>query len=433
MFSRLGKMMVGMMIVVAMMMPMTAMAQEYTHIAVSPSDYVDTTPRVYGGYITWVRGVDLDNDGVLIGGGDWKEPTWIMVQETGSGRAWNITPAYEVGVFRQLPDMYYHAESPDIYNGQVIYDYAYADDSWDVYMGMYNISRNQTWENVPTPHSNNWCSGHEHRIFDDWIISSHGLGASKYAYLYNYKTQVARTLENTVQTGNYALTDEYAVWTTFNGADYDIHVYDIAKDKEVTIDFADNGVAKVTSGTIYDQKIGIRSLEVSPSSWDSFVLDMGDWNWTAITDGSTFGWTTVNSGMSVDMPNDIIAINTNSTIDTGCPYIWDDMAYYFVNGTSNDIWAFDMDNNRTTYVTTTGSTSIIYDVYNDKVVWYDNINSVTRYGDYRDNWDIYRTQTATESITNTVYGITPLILIMIVVGGLIGALTLLTTGRGGML
>ncbi len=401
---------------------LSVLALQFDETPVTTSTYVDTDAQVWGTNIVWRRGVDLDMDGLI----SYKEPSWIMLKSVATDEEWTISEDYSAGL-RLAPDLYYHAESPSINGNHIIYHNMYADDSWEVHMNMYNISTTETWDFVPfSTTSNSWCSGMEAEIYGDWIMYSHW-GSTKSLYIYNFETGEGRTLELTVNTGGFSMTNDYMVYTEFLTAPTtsQIYVYNIGTMKTIGLNYADKGAVQIRSGyqCIYGDMLGLRLLDASPSSWNTYLLDMSGWNWTAIIDAESYNWAYVDTTRNINIQDNTIVVDIDSTYDSFTPLIWENYVFYIKKtGTIDyDIVYYNIAKNETEIIVETPYNSQVTDIYIDKLVWQDTRNSFTQNGDLTDNWDIYRMVTDVESIGSSLSNVVPLILIMLVSMSIIGA------------
>jgi len=319
-------------------------AEKVTIKSISPSPYYDSQPKVWGDYIVWRRAINQNNNGYI----ELKEPSWIMVHNLESGETWNITPAdteMNGGVF-------YHAQSPDISDGKVLYEAQTGLNSSDTKLFIHNISEDKTWELpiLSTEHAH----GHLHCIYGNWVAYTNIQNGSRQAYLYNYQDRIYRTIlgvNDDNSTYGMVMSKSNIVLTVKNesGA-YGIWIYSIGSGKIETIEIEGARIMLATS--THGNKVGIISRDYNSTDWRTHMYVIGG----AISD----------------------YYNSNGIL------LWDTQVALY-DGQSIQFLQSDSDE----WIPIYGKNPRLGDIYRNTVVWSDNENSEALYGDARDDYDIY--------------------------------------------
>jgi hypothetical protein len=322
--------------------------------SISPSPYYDSRPCVWDNYVVWRRAVNQNNNEYI----ELKEPSWIMVYNIKTNKAYNITPiltfVYE--------NKYHHAESPDIYKDKIIYEAQVSGNSSDTKLFIYDISTKKTVE-VPLLSSKN-AHGHLHLIYDTWIAYTDKMDGRRQAYLYNYESGIYRTILGVVERYSvYGMTmNSKSIILTVTGLEnkHEIWKYDIESTRMDKL-LINNTNAMATS--IYDNTVGVVQLNENETAWDTYLYD-------SLTGNST-----------------LINNNTDAIIMSSTEIVYE---------SNNTLFVIEKDGTNMTEIPSY-SIQHIGDIYENTLVWIENSNSNMSYNDARDNFDIYiRTVITTE-------------------------------------
>ena len=375
-------------IILIMMLQLASMpviAQEIAIQSIDPSPYYDSKPCIHGNYIVWRRAVNQNNNQYI----ELKEPSWIMVYDIQNGKSWNIT---EENTLMASSNIYYHAQSPEIYGDKIIYEKQCSDNSWDTKLFMYNISNGQTWQ-IPLK-STDYSHGHIHLIYGDWIAYTHSENDKKQAYLINYRDWSYRTIigkgENYSVYGMVMWDTNIVISALNNSGGMELLRYNIMTTEREPI-MVNRNYSRITATSIYERKVGINVYE---------------------SDGNTSHWRTYVMNLDTDyldqFKSDIYGI-----------MLWEDKIIYEESG---NIHIY-VEGTATTTISSIGK-QYLGDVYQDDIVWMDNSNSETNYGDPRDDLDIFLRKeiTPTDMVWDNRYFIVILI---------IGVSLLILFGRSG--
>ena len=325
-------------------------AQEITLKAVDPSPYYDSKPCTNGDYIVWRRAIN-QNDNEYI---ELREPSWIMVYNMRSGESWNIT---EKNKLMGNPNIYYHAESPEIHGNKIIYERQRSPNSYDTGLFMYNISSNETWE-VPL-RSTSHAHGHHHLIEGDWIAYTHKESNKRQAYLLNYEDGNYRTIigknEGYSVFGMVMWGNSVVITALNNSGGFEILTYNINSTVRSNIEIGGN-YSKAIATTIYENQVGICIKEGSDNQtqWNAYIYNM----------------------------------------DTGVLGVFKDNVYGLLIDESRIIYQVGDE----IHIAEAGKETVIIrsigrqymgDVCDNAVVWMDNSNAEGDYGDARDDFDVF--------------------------------------------
>lgn len=365
-------------------------AQEIIIKSVDPSPYYDSKPCIWGNYIVWRRAINQNNNEFI----ELREPSWIMVHNIDSGSTWNIT---KVNTLMGNPNVYYHAESPEIHDGKIIYEAQGSGNSWDTRLYMYNISSKKTWE-IPLK-STDYAHGHLHLIHDDWIAYTHKENGKRQAYILNYEDGNYRTIlgknENYSVYGMVMWDDNVVITALNNSGGYEILCYDISTTIRKNIEI-DGNYSKAIATTIYQDQVGINILEMgdNQTQWNAYTYNLQSSNLVKFQDG-IYGL-----------------------------LIWNNQIAYEEDG---DIHIHEAGQET---IITSIRRQYLGDIYNNAVVWMDNSNSEGNYGDARDDLDVFVRKQVTyqEVISKNLIFI--LIIIALIV---IGILASRSGGKEGMI
>lgn len=360
-------------------------AQEIVIKSVDPSPYYDSKPCIWGKYIVWRRAINQNNNEFI----ELREPSWIMVHNIDSRKTWNIT---EENKLMGNPNVYYHAESPEIYKGKIIYEAQGSGNSGDTRLYMHNLTGNKTWE-IPL-RSTDYAHGHLHLIHGDWIAYTHKENDKRQAYLLNYKDGNYRTIlgknENYSVYGMVMWDDNVVITALNNSGGFEILNYNIATTERTTVNISVN-YSKVIATTIYENKVGINVLEIEGNNtqWNAYTYDLQSGNLVKFLEG-VYGL-----------------------------LIWDNQFSYQEAG---DIHIHE--GGEEIIITSVGR-QYLGDIYNNAVVWMDSSNSEGNHGDARDDLNVFVRKQVTyqEVISKNMIFILILIGVIVVIG-------LLARGRG---
>lgn len=374
------------MMIIAMMFFATfpATAQEIIITSVDPSPYYDSKPCIYGNYVVWRRAINQNNNEYI----ELREPSWIMVHDIHKGITWNITA---VNTLMTDPNIYYHAQSPDIYDGKIIYEAQGSGNSWDTRLYMYNISSKETWE-IPLK-STSYAHGHHHIIDGNWIAYTHKENDKRQAYLLNYKDGNYRTIvgknENYSVYGMVMWKNTIVITALNNTGGYELLTYDIRSTIRKNIHISSNrNYSKIIATTMYEDEIGISIYETvdNKSQWNAYTYD--------IPNGSLYKF--------MDGINGFL--------------MWDTKMFYEKDG---DIHIYESE--KETIIISSFGSQTLGDIYHNEVVWLDNSNG---------DWDVFlRNEVTYQEI---VWDNMILIVIIIAVIG-VGLLLSKNSGKEGMI
>jgi len=402
------KTVVTMLIVASLvLMPVLAvLALQSDSVPVDVSPYNDTNAQVWGNYIVWRR---FNNDDEYNQYADWgDEPSWIMVHNIVTGETWNITPANVMNEH----ESYEWAESPSIWNGHIIYEYTVGGDSNEQKVFMYNISTGETWD-VPIPIS--YQAGQLCRIHGDWIMTTDYDDGRRQLYLYNYVTTEFKTLISDAQpetTGDVTAYGDFYIFDRYNPSTlvHQICIFNVSSYQMLFLDATDVGINNLRLADCYEEKLLIFALEVTPtSSWNEYIYDFSSVDWTSFGATTIYYWNT-------HIYANLIPIDRDFTTDAQGGAIWGEWVVYadypgIVGSVSPNVRAVNYVSNTTMNLTYNVYFQYPTDMYLDKVVFMDNKNSDTNYGDQRDDFDVYRLTTDVEAMSSSIWALLPLIMV----------------------
>jgi len=346
--------------------------------SIDPSPYYDSNPRINNNYIVWRRAVNQNNNEYI----ELKEPSWIMVYDIEKGKTWNIT---DMNTILGGSNIFSHAQSPEIYGDKIIYEKQGSANSWDTRLCMYNISSKKTWE-IPL-RSTTKAHGHFHQIYNDWIAYTHIENGKRQAYLLNYENWNYRTIIS--KNDNYSvygmvMHGNYVVITALNETnDFEILIYNIQSGLRESINLIRN-YSKIIATSISGDRIALNLLETNGNNtqWNTYIYNINSQSLFKHID-NTYGLMIYGDNTAYQMGNNIYYSGTNITV-----------------------------------IQSIGSQRL-GDIHGNEIVWTDNSNGESQYGDARDDWDIFfREQvTPTEMIsTNMIFII--IIVILVIIGGI---------------
>jgi len=349
------------------------LSDEITISSIDPSRYYDSKPCIWGDYVVWRRAINQNGNSVI----ELSEPSWIMLHNYNTGKTLNITAEnkqFEEGI-------YYHAQSPDIWNGKIIYEAQGSANSYDTRLYMYNITSKDTWE-IPLK-SSEYSHGHLHLIYNDWIVYTNIENDKRQAYLYNYVDGIYRTIvgkgENYTVYG-LAMDSKNIVISCLNETNvYSIKIYNIFTTITESVNYTGN-YSKIIGTSVYNGNVAISVYE--ENQWNTYLYNINQREF-AVKYENTYGM-----------------------------LIWDNNVVYKSN---NTIYFETLDNKTAIPL---GNNQYIGDIYGDVIVWMSNENSGVFTGDARDDFDIYiRTVLPSEDIikSNLVFLIIIGIIIVVIV------------------
>jgi hypothetical protein len=409
----------------------------------------DYGAKVYGNYIVWTRAVDLNRNGAVYGDGsyvyniaDRNEPSWIMLHNTNNESSTiAITPTIDddengvadVRTGSGITATYFHAQTPNICEKQVIYVVNYGNYNKNYYyrIDMYNISFSETWT---LPLSYKAIPPFTPAFYGDYIIFGEsywdGVHSNILPYLYNwvnadYAGYLRPLYPNLKWIGyNYILTEDYAISTGYDNTapsvEY-IMLYKFAIGSEKTISITESSpITSFYADSMYEELIGITTYTAA-TGYDTHIVDFSFVNWSLI---STVTW---------DETEEYRTTVANTTQDERNIFVWDNYVCYNSNTPGYDdynIYTYSISKHTTQTITASSYPHIICDFKGDKIVYSSNAGSYTQYGDARDDFDIYRTQTELESVGDVIWAAAPFILTIMVMGVIFGALKMFGDSSG---
>jgi len=330
---------------------------------------------VWGNYVTWRRAVNQNENKCI----ELSEPSWIMVHNLESGKTWNISR--KLTIIRDT--IYYHAEAPAIWNGKIIYESQINGNSTDTKLFMYNISSKNTWQ-IPIRSSEN-AHGHLHGIYDNWIVYTDIQNSKRQAYLYNYNDGTYRTIVSKsdpysvygfVMNGNYVILTIIDTKSQFN-----LWIYNLNTANINVVNCSNINCSQIIATSIYGNRVGVTALVQSENltHWQTYTL-------------------TPSTGELRQEQKDAHGL-----------LIWDEQEVYEVG---QDIHILNTETNNVTVLSS--KTQRLGDIYGNTLVWTDNSNSLTLYGDARDDFDVYvRTVITTEQVViDSMYIIIPVVVLI---------------------
>ncbi|MCK4545049.1 hypothetical protein KAU43_05880 [candidate division WOR-3 bacterium] len=371
-----------------------AVAEEIVIKSVDPSPYYDSKPCIYGNYIVWRRAINQNNNEFI----ELREPSWIMVHDIRDSKTWNITAENKL---MGNPDIYYHAESPEIYGDKIIYEAQGSGNSWDTRLYMYNISSKDTWE-IPLK-STSYAHGHHHLIDSNWIAYTHKESCKRQAYLLNYEDGSYRTIVN--KSENYSVyglvmwDNNIVINVLNNSGGHEILLYDIDSASRKTIHI-DGNYSKAIATTIYGGRVGISILETvnNITQWNAYIYDIYTGHLELFKNGA-YGL-----------------------------LIWNTQIAYVEGG---NIYLTEL--GEETIIISSVRRQYLGDIYNNEIVWMDNSNSEANYGDARDDWDVFmRKQVTTQEIAHDIISDNWIVILIIITVIVIGYLAR-RNGKEGMI
>ena len=207
----------------------------------------------------------------------------------------------------------------------------------------------------------------------------------------------------------------YLVYTKWYLGNRTINIYNLNNGKEVMINATDVSVPfNIVATSFSENYIGINILgELSYSSWNLYVLDISFINWTAITTTVTYNWNY--------LEDYLIPIDINQNYDVYGSNIHKKIIVYnryFTTRTASlsNIITYNFNDNTEKTIGLYISAQTMPDIYNDIVVWMDNRNTLnpltnSQTINYKDNFNIYRTKSLTETIPNIFISMLPIFMI----------------------
>ena len=414
-------------IVLVFLMPIIfATAMTTNQVAVSTDALSEDGADVWGRYITWRRFVDFNGDGSL----GWTEPSWIMVQDITTGEEWNITPTIDAG-YRQTT-YYYYVSPPRIYQDHIIYiDYVGGSVNTQT-IKMYNITQDTTWEVSYYNHLDiRYTVMGFIDIYDDWIAIGNATGTNNDLYLYNYEQDIAKTVsawqETNIDVTGLSISNSFVTYTERNTVTnvYTLGIFNIEDSKNAVIEFPISVSSVNANSDSYEDNV-VFSYYIS-GTWDTFLLNTEAINW------SISGWTGTPPSKSfnwIDLLDNVTVIY-DGVFDAHNPHIWDNYIAYntIIGGSDDNIIIYDISRNSSYNLTDSPYKQRLSSIYDNKVLWNTNENSLVAGVGADANFDIYRTQTDLEQLGQDVMNMTPMIITVLFFGFILGAFVLF--GRSG--
>jgi hypothetical protein len=329
---------------------------------------------------------------------------------------------------------YYHSETPAIWNKKVIYANNVGSYSYDggFNLMMYNISYSDTWI-MPIGH-NLKTRNQPLAFYGDYIMYSH-FSTNWITYLYNWVEnnyvgwKKVMQYDSTWVTYNYQLSETHAVFKGYTSTDplprhsYLI-IYNLTSGTHIYFKCDTLGTA-LDVDSLYENQVGVTYYD--GANYDAYVIDFTNLNWSAYTE---------NIHNILTWENDIddyrICVS-NSTADESNVKVWDGWVCYNVHtpGYLNyNVKAYKMSSGAIKTITDGAYCVYLNDFKGDKAIFTNNINSNSTYGNAKDDFDVYRTETSIESIGNFIWDSAPAIVVLMIMGVIFGALALLGKSSG---
>ncbi len=384
------------------------------------------------GYIVWTRALDLMDsggnlipDGDVVSAGGLHDPSWIMIQDIGTGLSWNLTADYDAG-FR-TGNYYYHSGSVSIYGKKVLYESIWGPSNWERTLYMYNITTNETWR-IPHGFLSSYTSGYEHQIHDDWIFFTHYGGGGRIIYVYNYETGVGRRIDGGATSNTGLGINEDLMWFSDTTGTPDIlKIYGLDTGKLTQIDGTNIGAnIYASSKTSYDGKYLGLTLLIG-TDYDSYIIDLEGMNITDEGGDEIIYWENI-------AEENIIEVDTENSYNSYAPFTDGRYEIYSYVDNNLDIMIYDIDEDRKTYFASSNNDERLSDFTGSTILYNTNINSFTHNNDATDDFDIYRSVSDTEAISTTFINIVPIIIILVFAFFVVGAFVYLgNSSSGGML
>lgn len=353
-------------ITIIIFLPTIVNAEKVTLKSIDPSPYYDNQPKIWDNYVVWRRAINLNDNSYI----ELNEPSWIVVHNLKTGNTWNITPPNAI----MRNNVYYHAQSPDIWDGKIIYEAQASDNSYDTRLYMYNISSKKTWE-LPLYYSE-YTSGRLHLIYEDWIVYTNREGYDRYAYLYNYKDNTHRVIigkTSNYTTYGFAMDDKNVIFTLKNDTgNMSLHLYNLKttnlQELHIDIDYKRIMATSIHKGVvgICTQTRYLNETNITKTVWQSY---------TYMYEGDSL---------------QLISNESHGIL------VWDEQYAYENNDRIHFI------NHNIGMHTLLNSEDTLYmgDIYENNIVWIDNKNSEIKYTDARADYDVYVRTVITDDVIN---------------------------------
>jgi len=415
-------------IVLTLLMPVLVTALP-THLPVSTDNEYEDSATVWGRYIAWRVGVDKNADGDI----DINEPSWIMLHDTTTGVSEAITPTESAGY--RTASFYYHAEAPKLYGSKLTYLDLVGTAHNKYTLRMYNITTDETYE-VPYANQLPALSGllsTRHDFYGDWVAISSYQTTHRQLYLYNIEDNIARVLLPTTETDVSVITvymnDDFASYTKLNTVTdiWSLGVYNFSSNKNAII-ATPVTISEIIVGSVYKNYIGISyetSLNYNGALMNLNGIGWDTGSWTGNPPSQTFNWDNLQSNITI--------FDDDTTYHTLNVIIWGNYVFYN-NATTNydsNVMVYNINNDEISYVTNSIYRQVLTDVYDDKILWHTNENSLVYDYNAKANFDIYRTQTDLETLGQDVINMAPLIIITLFFAFALGAFLLFGRNGGG--
>jgi len=395
-------------------LPSVTKALNTEGILVDDSDYYDSAPKIYGDYITWLRGIDIDSSGSI----NYNEPQWVMLHRISTGETTNITPTNAVYL---TGTTYHHSREVKIWNNRLIYEKKIGTLSYTFRTYIYNINNNTEYIiNSGLVYTAGSCCD----IYENIVLLTHWGTNRKQGYIYNLETDDLTTIipstNNQYSFGYGFLTKEYLIYSKYvylsaasnTLVNIEIIVYKIDTGQRAIFNITDYlGIYSYNfyPSDVYENYFGFNILELSPTTnWNVYILDYSFINWTMVGSSKVYDWE--------DMHDYLIPVDIDSTDDIAGGSINGNFIVYSKFETTRSslchIIAHNYISNKTYEIASFISYQQSADIYGERIVWMDNRDEPTPYPPrtYHD-FDIYRTQSITETMGGTFMGLLPIFMI----------------------
>ncbi len=410
-------------IILALMVSMAGLvnALENDYVYVSTAIEHESDPDIYGRYVVWRVSMDMPaQDGVC----SWDEPSWIMLKNTITDEVFNISEAYEVGVYRTAT-YYHHAEQPHVYGTKVIYTTETGIVEGKKIIIMYDITTNTTTivptiSQLPTVYA---TAIYEIDIYEEWIAIGTLIGGKHRIYAYNYEADMAKVILGTDITLNAIgglILDDYKVYYSEETTGlvrslciYNLNEYIIAKIEPPP------GIHLFSSGGADYNYMGYTFINTSGTYPTVIDTDFIDWEDTVNYTG--FPPIKIHNYEDSYIQENITILDTDLTLTYSNIYITRYEVVYNTNiGDAYKIMVYDIKYNETWTLLNSNYAHVISNVWEDVLVWETNENSLVPgvYTDFRINTDIYRTVTEIEAASSSIGAFIPVAIIIMFVGAM---------------
>jgi hypothetical protein len=160
---------------------------------------------------------------------------------------------------------------------------------------------------------------------------------------------------------------------------------------------------------------GLLGVFVDNGDADSYIIDLVGLNITDQGSDITIYWEDITG-------DNLIPVDTENSYDSYAPYTDGNHAIYtYYNVDNYDINIYNIDEQRIIYFAGSSNNEILTDFSGTVIAYCSNINSFTHNNDSTDDYDIYRSQSDTEYIGDSIISAVPFIIIFMVIAVILGA------------